>query len=158
MKSAGPATLVIGLGNTLRGDDALGPLVAQRVRDAVDPHRVTVLERAVLAPELACEVARSDLVIFLDASVDGPVGQIVCREVTAQVSATSISHGSRPAGLLDLAQQLYGRAPVAYLLTSRGVSFELSDGTLSPTVAAMVEPLVTKTLDMIVRGGNGDAP
>lgn len=62
------STLVVGIGNTLRGDDGVGPFVIDLLRAA----RAGWLElRTVLGvlPELAVELPRHDTVVFVDADV-----------------------------------------------------------------------------------------
>jgi Ni,Fe-hydrogenase maturation factor len=74
------STLVIGCGNDLRGDDALGPLAATAVA-AWDMPGVQALAVHQLMPELAEALAEADLAIFVDAcapvappSPDQPAG------------------------------------------------------------------------------------
>ena len=82
--------LVIGYGNSIRGDDAFGPLVAERLEQTLQADRVEVLSRHLLTPELAADVRDASLVIFIDASSDGPVGQTVCRRITAKLRPPNV--------------------------------------------------------------------
>jgi hydrogenase maturation protease len=59
-------TLVIGYGNSLRGDDGVGPLVAEQVAEWNLPD-VRSLSVHQLTPELASEMALAKTVIFIDA-------------------------------------------------------------------------------------------
>jgi hydrogenase maturation protease len=132
--------LVVGYGNTLRGDDAFGPVVADRLRQIVDSDRVHVLSRHQLTPELAEDIAVCDRVIFIDASRASPAGELVCRPLDAGESgAAALVHTVGPDQLLALARLVYGRAPPATLVTVGGQSFELGDRLLSPPVATAVE-------------------
>ena len=88
--------LVIGFGSTLRGDDALGRIACERLRDVVDPQQVKVVDQAAPTPELAAEVAAASLVIFLDASIDGPAGEVVARRLTAADSSHAMAHSLNP--------------------------------------------------------------
>ncbi|MCA9265088.1 MAG: hydrogenase maturation protease, partial [Planctomycetales bacterium] len=97
--------LVIGLGNTLRGDDALGRLAAERLRQRVDPQRVAVIDLISPTPELAAEIAGADLVVFLDASIIGPVRQVVVQRLKAQDNDESLMHQCQPASLVRLAEE-----------------------------------------------------
>jgi Ni,Fe-hydrogenase maturation factor len=56
-------SLVIGYGNSLRGDDSIGIKVAQIVADWHLP-KVRSLSPHQLTPELAAELAQVDLAIF----------------------------------------------------------------------------------------------
>ena len=63
--------LVIGYGNTLRGDDGVGPRVAEAVGELNLPG-VHTLICPLLTPELANPISRAGKVIFVDAAVDAP--------------------------------------------------------------------------------------
>ena len=63
------ALLVIGYGNTLRGDDGVGPRVAEAVAAMALPG-VRTLGCHQLAPEHAEAISRADRVVFVDAAVD----------------------------------------------------------------------------------------
>jgi hydrogenase maturation protease len=74
--------LIIGYGSPIRGDDAIGPLVADRLIDAIQSEQVVVYSRHILTAELVGEVADAAMVIFLDASVEGVPGEVCCRPLT----------------------------------------------------------------------------
>jgi Ni,Fe-hydrogenase maturation factor len=102
-----------------------------------------VLDLPALTPELVADLAKASLAIFLDASLEGPIGEIISRRLTSDAPPPCDSpHGLQPGALLRLSQELYARAPQACLLTSRGVSFELADGQLTPAVSAALEKMV----------------
>ena len=142
--------LVIGYGNSLRGDDALGLVVAQRLDDLLNCDRVQVLARPLLAPDLAENLAAVDLAIFIDASSHGDSRRITCRKIDADAgSASSMTHHCTPGKLLALADVLYPRLPTTYLITCRGNSFEFGQSTLTPAVQAAVLPIVDRTCELI---------
>ena len=101
-----PARLVIGIGNTLRGDDGIGALLAELAGG-----------RSVqqLTPELAADLAELEAVLFIDAWL-APVGAAPQLTVIAPAAGAAESHRLEPAQLLALSQALYGRAPEAQLL------------------------------------------
>ena len=68
---AGGDFLVIGYGNTLRGDDGVGPRVAEAIHQLALPG-VRALVCPMLTPELADPISRAHTVIFVDAAVDAP--------------------------------------------------------------------------------------
>jgi Ni,Fe-hydrogenase maturation factor len=77
----GSGVLIVGYGNSLRGDDGAGWHAATRL--AADP-RLTgarVLARHQLTPELAAEVASASLVVLVDATTDAPPGSVLLRRV-----------------------------------------------------------------------------
>ncbi len=118
--NAGPATatrirwLVIGYGNTLRGDDAAGPLVAERVAGWQRPD-VEALAVPQLTPELAASLAGADAVVFVDATVRAR--SVGLDELAADANAARLEHAATPPALLALARKAFGRAPRAWLLT-----------------------------------------
>jgi hydrogenase maturation protease len=144
--------LVIGYGNTLRGDDAFGPLVADRLRSVADPECVLILTCHQLTPELASDIAACEHVIFIDASIASPAGDLVCRDLTAgEAAAGSLVHSLGPEQLLALTRLVYGRTPAASLVCVGGLSFDLGDQQLSPPVAAAVEPALKRIRELINR-------
>jgi hydrogenase maturation protease len=121
--------LVIGYGNTLRGDDGIGPAVAGAVA-ALGLPGVRVIAAHQLTPELAADLAGARLAVFVDAAASGePVAavQLHWPPRTADV----MTHATEPRGLLALCQAVYGRCPEAWLVTAAGADFEFRDG-LSP--------------------------
>ena len=115
-------TLVIGYGNTLRGDDGAGPYVARSAGpDAIACHQLT--------PELAEPISRARQVIFVDAHVGVPAGQLVVESVAPRETAGV--HRFNPETLLALSQQVYGHAPAALLIGIGAESFDLGEK-LSP--------------------------
>ena len=121
--------LIVGYGNELRGDDAVGARVAQAVADWHLPEvKVQVVHQ--LMPELAAEVAKTDYVIFVDACGEESCARTVQLDPiilgghdAQSASAFSHTHGAR--GVLRLTQQLYGHSPQAWLLQvpSEGFAF-----------------------------------
>lgn len=102
-----PRTLVVGIGNTLRGDDGAGVVAAEEAGHRW-PDRLEVVVVHQLVPELAERVSQVACVVFADASV-----------VAAEVSVTQIeicdrsngTHTWSPQALLALARQAFGTAP-----------------------------------------------
>jgi hydrogenase maturation protease len=114
--------LVIGYGNELRGDDGVGPRVAQTVANWNRPD-VRGIAVHQLTPELVPELATAERVVFVDASVDSmPRWQIL----TPIHDARILGHTSSPAWLLELTRELHGRAPEAWLATiqARNLGFD----------------------------------
>lgn len=147
---AAPRVLVIGYGNTLRGDDAVGPILADRLRQDGDAEQVAVLTFHQLTPELASDLAACDRVVFIDASREIAAGEIQCRLLTPRPGeSASLVHFLGPEQLLDLARLVYGRAPAAYLVSVGALHFDFGDGELSPPVAAAVEPALERIREVI---------
>jgi hydrogenase maturation protease len=110
-------TLVIGYGNTLRGDDGLGYRMAEIVETWQLPD-VAVLPCHQLTPELAMDLAGVDRVIFVDATPpQNPHSPIVVERVAMGTNDSFFSgHHSSPTTLLALTATLYGKQPLAYAL------------------------------------------
>lgn len=142
--------LVIGYGNRLRGDDAVGPLVADAVAnwglagvEAIAVHQLT--------PELAARLAEASRVVFVDAAAGGQA--VSCRVVRAAPGPAALGHALDPGGLLELATQAFGRAPEAWLLTIPANVFELGTGP-SATAQAGFETALRRIRGWLL--GTGD--
>ena len=119
--------LLIGYGNTLRGDDALGPMALERLRTRLGDAEFLSCHQ--LTPELAERVAACDLALFVDATSDGDPGTVDVKLLSPESEdASSLTHHVQPAALLALARTLYGRVPRAMLITGAGANFESIEG------------------------------
>ncbi len=107
--------LVIGYGNTLRGDDGVGPRVAEAVGHLRLPG-VRTLICPLLTPELADPISRAGKVIFVDAAVDAP-DEVQWRKLQPNESSQLMAHAADPRTMLALARDVFGRAPEAWWLT-----------------------------------------
>jgi hydrogenase maturation protease len=109
--------IVLGYGNALRRDDAVGPHVAAAA-EALRKRGLETMEVQQLTPELAEPIARADVAFFVDARKGGrdePVS-IVPLEPARSPRAT-LAHASNPRALLALAEDVYGRHPRSWLIT-----------------------------------------
>jgi hydrogenase maturation protease len=107
--------LVIGYGNTLRGDDGIGPRVAEAVGHLRLPG-VRTLICPLLTPELAGPISRAGTVIFVDAAVDAP-NEVLWRNLEPNETSQIMAHAANPRTMLSLARDVFGRVPVAWWLT-----------------------------------------
>jgi hydrogenase maturation protease len=121
-----PQILVIGCGNTLRGDDAVGYQVAEVVAEWQIP-RVRSISVHQLLPELAVAMTDVDVVIFVDAFVviDLAAPNIAIIPLSPSHDATFSTHIITPQLLLSLTEYLYSRTPETYLLTIPAIDFTL---------------------------------
>jgi hydrogenase maturation protease len=117
-------TLVIGFGNPGRGDDGLGPALADAVERLGLPG-VTVETDYQLAAEHAVDINAHDTVLFVDAAISGPEPYSLARVAPVDDLPWS-THGLEPRALLALARHVRDRDedPRAYLLAIRGYDFE----------------------------------
>lgn len=106
--------LIIGCGNVLRGDDAVGLHVARILgRRGFDAVAIPQL-----APELAERIAQSPSVVFVDADMRVAPGHLSITELRpGSARAGAFEHFAAPQGLLDLTFRLYGAAPEAWLVS-----------------------------------------
>jgi len=107
--------LVIGYGNTLRGDDGVGPRVAEAVGCLCLPG-VHTLICPLLTPELADPISRAAKVIFVDAAVDAP-HEVQWRKLEPNETSQIMAHAADPRTMLALARDVFGHVPEAWWLT-----------------------------------------
>jgi hydrogenase maturation protease len=148
------ATLVIGIGNPLFGDDGIGPHIAHMLleRDTA----LTVVPARQLLPEHADAIHRADAVIFVDASVDLPAGVIEVTPVVPLTSGGASGHHLTPARLLALVELVYGPAPPAQLIAVGVGQMGLNDP-LSAAVQARI-PALLALLDVTKESLRDAAP
>ena len=124
-----PALLVIGYGNTLRGDDGVGPCVAHAV-EALHLPGVRTITCQQLSPEHADPISRAETVIFVDAAVDAP-SEVQLRPLEPNDSSQLMAHAADPRTMLALSRDVFGHTPKAWWLTIPAMAMEFSE-TLSP--------------------------
>ena len=86
-----------------------------------------------LAPEMAECVSKAQGVVFIDARRDGQPGEVRCEEIAPTTGSNPLAHSIWPQALLLFAEQLYGRAPKAVVLSIAGERFGMGEA-LSPVV------------------------
>ena len=155
-------TLVIGIGNADRGDDALGLVVARRLR-ARGLDGVVVLEHDGEATDLIERLRGADAAILVDAALSGgEPGRVHRFDVAARILPAGLfacsTHGFGPAEGIELARVL-GQLPrrcVVYAVEGR--AYDLG-GPLSPRVSAAVpevERRVLRELEALARAEPGN--
>lgn len=146
--------LVIGYGNTLRGDDGVGYQVAETVAEWQLP-QVRSIAIHQLLPELAADIAEVDIVMFVDAvvAVDRSTPKIEIIPLVAGGDENFSTHIITPQLLLGITKKLYCATPVAYLLTIPAIDFSL--GANLSSIASQGKDLALDYLKSAVRvGGN----
>ncbi|MEI6278142.1 MAG: hydrogenase maturation protease [Verrucomicrobiae bacterium] len=119
------ALLVIGYGNTLRGDDGVGPRVAEAV-EALHLPGVRTLVCQQLSPEHAASMALADTVIFVDAAVDAPK-EVQFRQLEPGDTPQLMAHAADPRTMLALSRDVFGHVPQAWWLTIPAEKMEFSE-------------------------------
>ena len=144
--------LVVGYGNTLRGDDGVGQQVAEELwgqrQCAPELVGAVVTWAHQLTPEMALDLSRARFAVFVDAASDGRRAGSVTQELLTPGDPAAGAPGKpsvavgcwqdlAPADLLVLAAELYGHAPPTVVL-SVGVAVTDLGASLSPQVADAV--------------------
>jgi len=144
----GGRVLIIGYGNVLRGDDAVGPYVAESLREDPRLDGAQIISCPQLTPELAEDVGSADLVVLIDARVDdGPPGTVRLDPIApGERPPPSASHLVDADELVDLARAVFGASPTVMGVSVGSVRFGFGEE-LSSEVSAAV-PFV---IDAVVR-------
>jgi hydrogenase maturation protease len=132
--------LILACGNTLRGDDGIGPFLAQWAEERWrNDARVRVLCDHQWTLEMAEDVAQAESIIFIDCATDCEAGLVRTMPIEPAPESSKIgTHHLDAAQLLALSEQLYGRMPRSSLLLTVGAgSLELGES-LSGAVQAAV--------------------
>ena len=127
-----PDTLLLGVGNPLRGDDGLGWHAAAALAAQPRLTDTNVIIRHQLTPELAEDIATARLAVLIDACLGDTPGCVSVREVTP-APGSSWSHQLRPEDVVGLAHAVFGAVPQVFLVTVSGARFGYGSQ-LSPAV------------------------
>ena len=142
--------LILACGNTLRGDDGVGPWLANWAKEHFRGQpEILVIARQQWTPDLAQDIARSESVLFLDTSAAAAPGAIQLNRVTpAKTQAGIATHHVDAAQLLELCSELYGIVPRNCLLLTIGTASTDMGETFShevyaslPQACALIEKL-----------------
>jgi hydrogenase maturation protease len=150
--------VIIGLGNSLRQDDGLGPAVVERLSARINDPRVELLAPMTLTPELAATIWKARRVIFIDACVTLAPGEIEHRSVEwAPQADVSLVHSLSPEALLVWTGRVYGCVPMAEIWLM-GVQHTGLSEDLTPVVAGKLNDLVHAVERRIHQALSDDAP
>lgn len=109
--------LLLACGNALRQDDGVGLKIAEAVEHLLPATRLRIVAAQQFTPEMAAELAETDLAIFVDASAVDEPGAIRVLPVAVSDEAAD-THRLDPPALMGLAQTLCGHVPSrAFALT-----------------------------------------
>jgi hydrogenase maturation protease len=119
-----PGLLIFGYGNPSRGDDALGPMLLERL-GAGQPEGVELLTDFQLQVEHALDLDDRRLVLFVDAHLSCP-RPFAFTLLTPACDASYTTHAMSPAAVLQVYRDIRPREPPpSFLLSIRGERFEL---------------------------------
>jgi hydrogenase maturation protease len=137
-QSSRPATLVIGWGSELRGDDGAGRWVAHAISHQTHAD-VEALSVHQLTPELSAQLTGIRQVIFVDAY---PGSDLHVSRIKSTSPDLLQTHKSSPESLLNLAAWLYDAHPSAWLIGIPAEQFELGHDFSARTKAGTCEALL----------------
>jgi hydrogenase maturation protease len=141
--------LVLAVGNPSRGDDALGPLLAERLEQAGLPG-VEVVVDFQLQVEHALDLVGRERVIFVDAGT-GTQAPFEWRRAHPAAQFLHTSHALSPEAVLATYRRVRDESPPAsWVLCIRGERFELGEG-LSAAAGAHIEAAWQALLGAIQR-------
>ncbi|HRP98200.1 MAG TPA: hydrogenase maturation protease [Rhodocyclaceae bacterium] len=127
----GVRVVVIAVGNPSRGDDALGPLLLERI--AARFGEVVAVADFQLQIEHALLLEEADLALFIDAAT-GLEASCAFDEIGPERAATPLTHALAPQAVLGVFERIAQRAPPpAFVLGLRAAHFGLGE---APSAAA----------------------
>jgi hydrogenase maturation protease len=141
--------LIIGYGNPLRCDDAVGDHIIQALEQRQIRGDIRLMSVYQLTPELVELIRQARCVIFIDARAGGNPGDIVRENVHPEIGTGAFTHHVSPSTLMGAAYELYGSSPEAVLFSVTGSRFTFGE-TLSPDVKLAV-PLALMAVEEIIR-------
>lgn len=145
--SRNPA-LLLACGNSLRQDDGVGLRIAEAAEHLFPASRLRIVAAQQFTPEMAADLAATDLVIFVDASAVDEPGAIRVVPVAACDDAPETHHLDPPA-LLAMAQTFCGHTPArAFALTIGACRFGYGEELSGPLRQAV--PRAVRLLTSLV--------
>ncbi|MBN1186705.1 MAG: hydrogenase maturation protease [Bacteroidales bacterium] len=121
---------VYGYGNPGRQDDGLGVRCTELLEEWVKEkslNNVRFDSNYQLNIEDAAEISNSDIVIFIDASMEEIKDFYISKlDMSAKMDFTM--HSVSPGFVLHLCNEIYDRKPEAYLVHIKGYEWELKEG------------------------------
>jgi len=129
-----PPVLVLACGNPSRGDDALGPLLLERLQNWLDGAGLAAGFELIgdfqLQIEHALDLVGRHLVLFIDAGEQTAAPYVFRQARAAGAGAASPStHALSPEAVLAVLPRIDHEAPPpAFVLCVRGESFALGEG------------------------------
>ena len=119
-----PGILLIGIGNSCRGDDGLGWEFVERIT-ALGLDGFDYEFRYQLQVEDAALIRDYDIVIFVDSSKEKLCGGFQMRRCISASHSFFSTHSQAPSAILHLANNVYTKFPKAYILAISGREWDL---------------------------------
>ena len=152
------STLIFGWGNPSRGDDALGPVFAERLQALSlarpDWGEMTFQTDFQLQVEHALDLQGHSRILFVDASSTGPAPFSMV-PVVPNKDASFTTHSMTPQAVLHTYCELEARPPPpSWLLGIRGEDFELGEA-MSRSAQQHLEAALVWTENWLTCGDGG---
>ena len=119
-----PGILLIGIGNSGRGDDGLGWEFVERIT-ALGLDSLDYEFRYQLQVEDAALISDYDIVIFVDSSKEKLCGGYQMNRCISASHSFFSTHSQTPSTILHLANNVYTKFPKTYTLAISGKEWEL---------------------------------
>jgi hydrogenase maturation protease len=153
--------LIIGYGNADREDDGVAWHILQALSTYYhspiiesdggifeaehNPHLIFSLQ---LTPEMSEALTQYEQVCFIDAHTGAYAEEVRAEIITPNFQASPFTHHLTPESCLSLAQNLYGSAPQAMMVSARGYQFGYFTE-LSPQTARLVPIAAAKIIEWL---------
>jgi hydrogenase maturation protease len=122
--------LIYGYGNPGRQDDGLGNVMIEKLESWVLAQKMKGIHfdsNYQLNIEDAAEIAKRDLVIFVDASTED-IDDYILTQVDASTDVAFTSHAASPGYIVSLCRDIYKTTPPTWLLHIRGYEWAFKEG------------------------------
>jgi len=147
--------LVLACGNSLRQDDGVGLRIAEAAEHIFPASRLRIVAAQQFTPEMAADLAATELAIFVDACANDEPGAIRVVALAARDDAPE-THRLDPPALLAMAQSICGHAPArAFALTIGAGCFGYGEEISAPLRQAV--PRALRLLANLVTAFSGQA-
>lgn len=141
-----PALLMLGIGNSLRGDDGAGPWICQQLQEEAWPG-VTVETAMQIYPEHLHQFMEFDAILVIDASVE--TLHLKMERIVDLSPGTASSHHQDLPTMVALGRQLFQKDIALYACHIPAMQFDmgqpLSEHTLAHAQAAL--PLIRNWIE-----------
>jgi len=151
-------TLVMGIGNTLLGDDGIGVYAARELAEKISVENVTVMDTAIDGLNLLDVIRNYERLIVIDAILDdkaetGTIFRLTQDQIPVPSSSGASSHNLNLATTLNIGNNIFpGEIPrevVVFAVASHNVDYVTEEMTANVKKALpQVVELITKELGL----------
>jgi len=140
--------LILAYGNLSRGDDALAPLLLEKIEqfstDLID--KVECLTDFQLQIDHALDLKQRELVLFMDASIANQQS-VALTQIHALNDNSYTTHAMSPQAVMQVYLNIEKTSPPpCFLLSLRAESFELGDGLSQTAQKNLIEAVALVTV------------